>query len=199
MSLTIVLASSSVARQKLLASLEIPFTIAIPDIDETPLTDETAEALVQRLAYQKANAVAQQFEQALIIGSDQVCLLNNEPVSKPLTRANAIAQLTAASGKTIWFYTGLCLLNTHSQQHQIAVVNTAVTFRELSYQEIETYVDKEKPLHCAGGFHAEGLGMTLFEKWQSDDPSALIGLPLITLITMLRQQEITVLDLVQGC
>ena len=191
--LPLILASSSIGRQKLLSSLQIPFKIIIPDIDETPELNETPTDLVMRLAEQKARKVASETENALIIGSDQVCFLNEECVSKPLTRDNAIAQLSAASGRTICFYTGLCLLNTQTQKCQLTVDVTKATFRTLSLLEIETYIDRENPLHCAGSFNAEGLGMGLFEKLSADDPSAIIGLPLIALARMLRAEQVNIL------
>lgn len=168
--------------------MDIPFESASPDIDETPLQDESAEQLVQRLAEQKARALAVQYPEALIIGSDQVCCSNGEIVGKPHTEEKAVQQLLACSGKTIRFYTGLSLLNSATGVAETIMEPTNVVFRDLSKQQITDYVRRAKPLNCAGRFNAEGLGITLFETIIRNDPNTLIGLPLIQLVTLLQKQ-----------
>lgn len=184
----IVLASSSPARKNLLAKLQLPFIAAAPDIDETPRENETATALVQRLAEAKAQALAIAYPQHLIIGSDQVCVMEGHIVGKPYTAENAVAQLLAARGKRITFYTGLALLNSTTGACQTCCETFSVDFRPLTEQEIRNYVQKEQPLQCAGSFKSEGLGITLFEQLNGKDPNTLVGLPLITLCEMLRHE-----------
>lgn len=187
---SIVLASTSPFRRELLSRLEFPFTCAAPDIDETRLPNETAHDMVHRLAIAKAKVVRDQFDNALIIGSDQ-CAVNGEAIlGKPHTHENAIKQLQAASGKTVQFLTSLCLYDTHDQTYQVEVVPFHVTFRELSDDDIEHYLQREQPYNCAGSFKSEGLGITLFESMQGTDPNALIGLPMIQLTTFLRNRGI---------
>lgn len=183
---TLILASSSPARQSLLQKLSLPFIAVSPDIDETPLKDEAAEALVIRLAQAKARALAERYPDHLIIGSDQVCLMEGSIVGKPHSTENAVAQLMAASGKRITFYTGLALLNSTTGAWQQCCETFSVDFRILTEQEIRRYVEKEQPLYCAGSFKSEGLGITLFEGLSGRDPNSLVGLPLIALCDMLR-------------
>lgn len=190
---TIVLASTSPFRKELLARLELVFTVAAPNIDEQRQPQESPQDLVTRLAEQKASAVAHQYPDALIIGSDQVAVLDQEILGKPGDHDNAVAQLTRASGKEVKFFTGLCLLNTKTGNVQVAVVPYSVHFRTLTHEQIDRYLHFEKPYHCAGSFKSEGLGIVLFERLQGDDPSALIGLPLITLTRMLEKQGYTLL------
>ncbi|WNN49961.1 nucleoside triphosphate pyrophosphatase [Siccibacter colletis] len=190
----IVLASTSPFRRAILEKLTLPFITDAPETDETPLTGETAIQLVQRLAHVKAEALAMRYPSHLIIGSDQVCVLNGVITGKPHTRENAIAQLTQASGNIITFYTGLALLNSASGKAQILCEPFHVHFRTLSAIEIETYVDKEQPLNCAGSFKSEGLGITLFERLEGRDPNTLVGLPLIALCEMLRNEGVTPLQ-----
>ena len=190
----LVLASTSPFRRELLQRLRLPFETAAPEIDETQLENETPHTLVARLAEAKARACAAQFPDALIIGSDQVAVLDDEILGKPGTHENAVQQLCAASGRQVDFLTGLCLLNSQTQQAQIKVVPFSVKFRVLSEQQIENYLLCEKPYNCAGSFKSEGLGICLFEKMDGDDPNALVGLPLIELTTMLSTEGVDVLS-----
>ncbi|WPC74972.1 Maf family protein [Vibrio porteresiae] len=182
----LVLASTSIFRQQLLEKLAIPFVTAKPDCDETPLLNETAERLVTRLAVAKAKS-CQLTQPSLVIGSDQVCVINNQIVGKPHTEEAAIEQLLSQSGKTIRFYTGLALYNTETEEAQVTLDHFDVHFRQLSRSQVETYVRKEQPLYCAGSFKSEGLGIALFERLEGDDPNSLIGLPLIKLVSLLEQ------------
>ena len=185
---SLVLASSSPARQSLLQKLSLPFIAVAPNIDETAHPDETASELVVRLAREKAQALAFDYPQHLIIGSDQVCILNEQIVGKPHTTEKAVEQLMAASGKRVTFYTGLALLNSATGTCQTCCEVFNVDFRQLTEQEIRNYVQKEQPLQCAGSFKSEGLGITLFEQLSGKDPNSLIGLPLISLCSFLRQE-----------
>ena len=186
----LVLASTSVYRKQLLEKLGIPFVTASPNIDESPLENETAQQLVMRLAEAKAKAVATQHADALIIGSDQVAVLDEQILGKPGDFFNAVAQLTAASGKQIDFKTGLCLYNSRTQHGQTTCETYSVVFRRLSEERIKSYVRTEEPYDCAGSFKSEGLGITLFERLIGDDPNTLIGLPLIALVRMLEKEGI---------
>lgn len=184
----IVLASSSPARQSLLQKLSLPFIAVAPDIDESAKDGESATSLVMRLAGAKAQALALDYPQHLIIGSDQVCIMDQQIVGKPHTVEKAVAQLLAASGKRITFYTGLALLNSATGICQTCCETFSVDFRQLTEQEIRNYVQKEQPLYCAGSFKSEGLGITLFEQLIGKDPNTLVGLPLIALCEMLRNE-----------
>lgn len=186
----LVLASTSAYRRMLLERLQIPFETARPETDETPLPGETPSATAERLAIDKARAVAGAFPDALIIGSDQVAHLGNEVFGKPGTEARAIAQLQRMRGQTVVFHTALALLNTRSGQVRCTAVPTLVRFRDLGDEEIRRYVEKEQPLDCAGSAKSEGLGITLLEALSGDDPTALIGLPLIALSHMLRAEGV---------
>lgn len=195
MSTILILASTSPYRKQLLDKLAIEFETRDPICDETPLTNETAQDLVLRLAKLKAQSCAASTQdKQVIIGSDQVCVINGNIVGKPLTRENAIQQLTQASGQTITFYTGLSLYNSENGECDVTLDEFKVHFRKLTQEQIEFYVDTEQPLHCAGSFKSEGLGIALFERLEGKDPNALIGLPLITLIDMLEKQGIRVLS-----
>lgn len=189
----LILASTSVFRRELLAKLGLPFTAVAPQVDETPQDRETAPDLAHRLALAKARAVAQQHPNALVIGSDQVALLDNAIVSKSGSHDRAVAQLQRASGKSMIFYTGLALIDSDSKREQIAVIPFSVHFRHLSESQIETYLQREQPYQCAGSFKAEALGIALFERLEGDDPNSLIGLPLIKLCDMLAAENIAVL------
>lgn len=182
----LVLASSSPWRRELLKRLGLSFECANPDIDEKPVASEAPREMALRLAQQKAEALAQRYPRHWIIGSDQVaCLGNGVPLGKPGNHANAVTQLANSSGQRVSFYTSLFLLNSESgasQQH-CEVFN--VQFRTLSHAEIDAYLHREQPYQCAGAFMMEGLGISLFESLQGDDPNALIGLPLIALNRML--------------
>jgi MAF protein len=189
----LVLASSSVYRRALLEKLGVPFVCASPAIDETPQHDETPRALVARLATEKASALAAQFPHSWIIGSDQVACLDGKILGKPGNIENACAQLAACSGQRVEFLTGLCLLNSDSGDTQTIVEPFAVVFRRLGDKQIRHYLERDQPFDCAGSFKAEGLGIALFERLEGDDPNALIGLPLIRLVTLLQQAGIDVI------
>lgn len=183
---TLVLASTSPFREALLERLELPFVTAAPAVDETALPNEPPEELVRRLAEKKARAVAARYPDALIVGSDQVAVVDGRIVGKPGGHEAAVVQLRNTAGRTVRFVTGLCLLNSASGETQVDVVPFEVTFRKLSDEQIERYLQRERPYHCAGSFRSEALGIALFEKMRGDDPNALIGLPLIRLITFLE-------------
>ncbi|AFJ99972.1 septum formation inhibitor Maf [Cronobacter sakazakii] len=183
---SIVLASTSPFRRSLLEKLGLPFETAAPETDETPYADETAQQLVLRLALQKAQALREKYPRHLIIGSDQVCVLNNTITGKPHTFENGIKQLQQASGNVVTFYTGLALFNSETGAYQVDCEPFHVHFRSLSTSEIENYLHRETPWQCAGSFKSEGLGITLFERLDGRDPNTLVGLPLIRLCEMLR-------------
>lgn len=185
----LILASTSPWRRALLEKLAIPFECAAPEVDETPLPGETPRHLVSRLAQEKAQSLAHRYLSHLIIGSDQICVLDGEITGKPLTEEKARQQLTKASGNIVTFYTGLALYNSANGHLQTEVEPFDVHFRHLSEVEIEDYVRKERPLHCAGSFKSEGLGIALFERLEGRDPNTLVGLPLIALCQMLRREE----------
>ncbi len=187
----LVLASTSIYRSELLKKLQIPFVTAAPNVDETPLTGESARATSIRLAQLKARAVASDYPDALIIGSDQVALLGEEQLGKPMNHDNAVRQLQKMRGKTTRFYTALTLYNSKTGNMQTEVAENDVTLRELSDAEIEAYLLKEQPYHCAGSAKSEGLGIALMSSMRGDDPNALIGLPLILLLAMLRNENLT--------
>ena len=191
--MTLVLASSSPYRRDLLARLGLSFVVDSPDIDESARPGETADILVKRLAIQKARAVGQRHPCSLVIGSDQVVVMDENILGKPGNFAANVSQLVAASGCRVEFRTGLCLLNTGSGRINSEVVQFAVTFRALSPAQIESYVNKEQSFDCAGGFKSEGLGIALFAAMHGEDPSALVGLPLIALVAMLSSEDIDVL------
>ena len=186
----LVLASTSVYRRELLQRFGLPFDIARPDLDESPLPEETPWATAERLAVEKARAVAGQFDNALIIGSDQVAYMDSARFGKPGTVERAIAQLKSMSGRSVIFHTALAVLNTRTGHVQVDAVPTEVRFRTLSDEEIVRYVDKERPLDCAGSAKSEGLGITLLDALRGDDPNALVGLPLIALARMLRNEGV---------
>lgn len=186
----LVLASTSAYRRMLLERLLVPFETAKPEVDETPLPDETPAATANRLALEKALAVAHRMDDALVIGSDQVAHIGNEVFGKPGTVERAHAQLRRMSGNTVIFHTALAVVNARSGEQLIDSVPTEVRFRTLSEDEIVRYVEKEMPLDCAGSAKSEGLGITLLEALSGDDPTALVGLPLIALSRMLRSQGI---------
>ncbi len=188
----IVLASTSPFRKTILEKLGLPFETQSPHTDETRLENEAPEKLVQRLALAKAQAVAGHYPDALIIGSDQVAVIDDEILGKPGTHEKAVAQLQRASGKTLRFFTGLCLLNTKTGDHQLEAAPFDVVFRKLNDRQIENYLQKEKPYNCAGSFKSEALGICLFEKLQGDDPNTLMGLPLIRLVRMLEREGVAV-------
>jgi len=194
----IVLASTSQYRKAILQRILPNFTCIAPNIDEQALPNETPEKLAARLAADKATAVASQAPNALVIGSDQVAWLEKNSkgaqLEKPGNAARNIEQLQRCSGTSVRFYTGLSLLNTHTGKQQTSVETYDTLFRQLSQQQIENYVARERAFDCAGGFKMEGLGISLFERISGDDPNTLIGLPLIQLISMLRNEGMDVLS-----
>ena len=186
--LDIVLASSSVYRRELLARLEVPFSYTAPNIDESCKQNESAIDLVLRLAEAKARAVVETHPKSLIIAADQVSLCNDKILTKPHSHENAKKQLRSLSNQSAVFITGLCLLNTVSGTLQKESVCYTVFFRNLSDEEIERYLLQEKPYDCAGSFKSEGYGVCLIDRMEGEDPSSLVGLPLIFLAKMLRNE-----------
>ncbi|WP_407552102.1 Maf family protein [Vibrio parahaemolyticus] len=188
----LVLASTSPFRQQLLEKLSVPFICLSPDCDETPYESETPLDLVQRLAVNKATSCSIK-KPSLVIGSDQVCVIDGKIVGKPLNRENAINQLLAQSAKAITFYTGLAVYNSVTNLTEVGYDTFEVHFRNLNREQIERYVDREEPFYCAGSFKSEGMGICLFEKLVGKDPNTLVGLPLIDLIDMLQKQGFEIL------
>jgi septum formation protein len=184
---SIVLASTSRYRAELMRRLQLTFSQRAPGTDETALVGESPSARALRLAKAKSEAAAAGLEQALVIGSDQVAELDGLVLDKPGSIERAQAQLSACSGRAVVFHTGLCLLDTRTGQSHLHLDQTRVQFRALETTEIERYVAAEQPLDCAGSFKCEELGISLFERIDSEDPTALIGLPLIALARLLRQ------------
>ncbi len=189
----LILASTSIYRSELLGRLKIPFQITAPDIDETSLPGESAKQVAWRLSREKARAVATHYPDALIIGSDQVALLGEQQLGKPLTHENAVRQLRTMRGHSVYFYTALTLLNARNDETQTEIATNCVSFRNFSDHEIESYLRKEQPYQCAGSAKSEGLGIALISRMEGDDPTALIGLPLILLVSMLRNQGVSIL------
>lgn len=183
---TLVLGSTSPFRKSILEKLNLAFECAKPNIDETPLANESPQALVERLAIEKAKAVAPQYQNALIIGSDQVAVCDGEILGKPHTFENGVKQLSKFSNKSITFYTGLCVYDSANDMVKSLVEPFVVHFNALSLAEIENYLKAEQPYNCAGSFKSEGLGICLFKKLSGDDPNTLIGLPLIKLVALLK-------------
>ena len=188
---TLVLASSSPYRRMLLERLGVPFTVVSPRIDETPQPGERPAEIALRLAEAKARAVAPTSPGALIIGSDQVAECGGAVVGKPRDAAHALEQLRAMRGRTAVFHTGVALLNSASGRCQTALVDVVSTFRTLDDAALENYLEREQPFDCAGSVKAEALGIALFTRIASDDPTALIGLPLIRLTDMLLAEGVT--------
>ncbi len=189
----LVLASTSRYRRELLSRLHMPFETAAPDVDETPLPGESPSQTALRLSVLKAQAVASQFPDALIIGSDQVLMLGEEQLGKPGNFENAFAQLKKMSGKAMVFHTALTLLNSAKNRLQTRDVPTVVHIRNLGDAQIESYLKKEEPYDCAGSAKSESLGIALMERMESADPTALIGLPLMALTEMLMNEGVDVL------
>ena len=189
----LVLASTSRYRRELLARLHLPFEVAAPDVDETPLPGESPSQTALRLSVLKAQVVAAQYPDALIIGSDQVLMLDAGQLGKPGNYANAFAQLKRMQGKAMVFHTALTLLNSRTGHTQTRDVPTVVQIRQLSYAQIEHYLKKEQPYDCAGSAKSESLGIALMERMDSPDPTALIGLPLMALTEMLLNEGVDVL------
>lgn len=189
----LILASSSPYRRELLTHLQIPFRCISPDVDETPLPDELPQETALRLAQVKAKKVGVTHADALIIGCDQVAMLDNLQLGKPLNHANATKQLRMIRGREVIFHSALCLYNATTHCMQAEVVPYVVKFRALTDVQIESYLTKEQPYHCAGSAKSEGLGIAIIEKMTGDDPNALIGLPMIALVTMLQNEGLNVI------
>jgi len=189
----LVLASTSIYRSKLLQTLGMPFQTFSPNVDETPRPEEGAKQVALRLSQAKARAAITMYPDAFIIGSDQVAVLGTQLIGKPLTHENAMKQLRSMSGQTVCFYTALTLLNARSGVMLTEVAENQVQFRELSESDIESYLRKEQPYHCAGSAKFESLGIVLINKMQGDDPNALVGLPLILLVSMLKKMNFQIL------
>lgn len=189
----LILASSSIYRRELLTHLQIPFSCISPEVDETPLPNELPQKTALRLAQVKAKKVGTLHPDALIIGCDQVATLDNQQLGKPLTHENAIRQLRLMRGREVTFHSALCLYNASTHNMQAEVVPYVVKFRNLSDEQIENYLIKEQPYHCAGSAKSEGLGIAIIEKMTGDDPNALIGLPLIALVNMLQNEGLAVI------
>ncbi|MRI35227.1 septum formation inhibitor Maf [Endozoicomonas sp. OPT23] len=190
----LLLASSSSYRRSLLERLGLEFQSQSPDIDESPIPNESPKDLVKRLSLGKAKALASDYPDHLIIASDQVAQFGQKILGKPHTVEKAIGQLSSFNGQSVTFHTGLCLLNTRTGNYQLDTVPFTVHFRELSEQQIRFYINEERPLDCAGSFMCEGLGITLFKKMEGDDPNSLIGLPLIRLTEMLNNEGVDPLN-----
>ena len=189
----LVLASTSRYRKALLERLGLPFAVAAPDVDEAPLAGERPADTALRLSVLKAKSLHDKFAHALVIGSDQVAALGNERLDKPGSHENAVRQLRRVSGKAVDFHTAVTLLDTSTAKQQSKVVPCRVTFRRLDDARIEAYLRREQPYDCAGSAKAEGLGIALIARMETDDPTSLIGLPLIALTGMLEQAGLPVL------
>lgn len=189
---SLILASSSPFRQELLSRLHLPFEAIAPDIDESRLPGENASNYVQRLSVEKAREITKTHPQAIVIGSDQCALIDGEILGKPGSHENALQQLKNAQGQEVIFYTGLCVMRQSAPLELIDCIEFRVGFRNLSDQQLENYLIAEKPYNCAGSFKSEAYGITLFSHMSGDDPTALIGLPLIRLTSMLEQAGIKV-------
>lgn len=190
---TLILASSSEYRRQLLQKLQIPFTSIAPAIDETALPMEKPHETALRLAQEKARKIGSEYPHALVIGCDQVATLDGEQLGKPGNHQNATKQLQKMRGREVTFHSALCLYNATTENMQAQVVPYLVRFRMLTDDQIENYLSKEQPYQCAGSAKSEGLGIALMERMLGDDPNALIGLPLIKLISMLQNEHIDVI------
>ncbi len=189
----VVLGSTSRYRRELLERLRIPFAVSAPNVDETPMPGEAPQNLALRLALAKAQAIAAMHPEAVVIGSDQVADLDGMPLGKPGEHARAVAQLRQMRGKTVIFQTALAVVCLASGFEQVDLAPVRVVFRDLSDEEIEAYLQAEQPYDCAGSAKSEGLGITLLESIDNDDPTALIGLPLIRTVRLLRQAGVKLL------
>ena len=191
--LQLILASSSIYRRELLQRLQLPFSTVSPEVDETPLAGEAPEETALRLAQAKARKIGRDHRNALIIGCDQVATLDGEQLGKPLVHDRAVQQLRKMRGRRVVFHSALCLYNAAADRIQAEVVPYEIEFRQLSDEQIENYLRKEEPYHCAGSAKSEGLGIVLIAAMQGSDPNALIGLPLIALIDMLHNEGVNVI------
>jgi septum formation protein len=190
---TLILASSSTYRRELLQKLQIPFNCVSPKIDEQSLDNEKPFQTASRLAQEKARKVAEEYPHALIIGCDQVATLDGVQLGKPLNHKNATKQLQTMRGREVTFYSAVCLLNAMTDSMQVEVVPYQVKFRNLTDKEIDNYLTKDQPYQCAGSAKSEGLGIALIERMIGEDPNALVGLPLIKLISMLAKENLFVI------
>lgn len=188
----LILASGSPHRAGLLDRLQIPYAIRRPGVDESRREHEHARDYVLRLSLEKARAGAVPGARELVIGSDQAAVLDDDILGKPGNHANAVEQLRRISGRTVHFLTGLCLLNTATDDHQLDCVEVRAVFRQLDNDTIERYMEREPAYDCAGSFKSEALGIALLERMETWDPTALVGLPLIRLVSMLQNEGITV-------
>lgn len=188
----LILASTSRYRRELLSRLGLPFEVAAPEVDETPIPGESAQTLAVRLAVAKAVNVAAYYADALVIGSDQVACCGDKLLGKPGTHEKAVRQLRLLSGREAVFFTALCVHNTATGRTLSRGVSNPVWFRSLSDEQIERYLRKEQPYDCAGSAKSEGLGIALIQKLGGDDPNALIGLPLIALVDLLKEHGVEV-------
>ena len=189
--LRLVLASASPYRRQLLERLGLPFITVAPEVDESPLRQERPAETAVRLAEAKARAVGSNLRDALVIGSDQIAEFDGAPLAKPRDPADALAQLRSMRGRTVVFHTAIALLNTRSGRCQTALVDVVSTFRSLDDAALEAYLDRDRPFDCAGSVRAEALGIALLTRIASDDPTALIGLPLIRLTDMLAAEGVS--------
>ncbi len=193
MSKTLVLASTSPFRKEILSRLHIPFETFAPLVDETPLENESPTQLVTRLSILKAKSAQSEYPQALIIGSDQVAVIDNTILGKPGNHEQAVKQLNQASGKQVDFLTGLSVINTETDKIQTDMVHFSVKFRPLTSTQIENYLKVDKPYNCAGSFKSEGLGIALLDRMIGSDPTSIIGLPLIRLVRMLEVEDLLII------
>jgi septum formation protein len=189
----LILASSSPFRRELLTRLRHPFIVISPDIDESPRAGELPQETALRLAQEKARKVAETQPDSIVIGCDQVAMLDDMQLGKPGNHANAVRQLRAMRGRRVAFHSALCVYNAATQDMQATVIPYHVTFRALTDEEIENYLRLEEPYNCAGSAKSEGLGIALIAEMEGSDPNALIGLPLIALIDMLKHNGIHVI------
>lgn len=190
---TLILASSSPYRRELLQKLQIPFNCVSPKIDEQTLAEEKPFQTAARLSQEKARKVAEEYPHALIIGCDQVATLDGVQLGKPLNHKNATKQLQSMRGREVTFYSAVCLFNAKTDNMQVEVVPYQVKFRNLTDTEIDHYLTKDQPYQCAGSAKSEGLGIALIERMIGEDPNALVGLPLIKLISMLSKENVLVI------
>ena len=192
--LSLILASSSPYRARLLQRLQVPFTAIAANVDENPLKDELPQALVQRLSESKAQLISQRHPDSWVIGSDQVAVCDGKIIGKPGNHENAVRQLTSFSNKTVEFMTGIAIAHHNKKILRFKQSSTFVVFKSLSFKVINSYLLKDKPYDCAGSFKVESLGILLFEKILSEDPTCLEGLPLITLCELMAQEGIDLLE-----
>lgn len=191
----LILASSSPYRREVLQKLHLPFECVSPEIDETPFSHESPEQTSLRLAESKAKKIAEHYPNALIIGCDQVATVDGLQIGKPGNHENAVKQLTMLSGKEVVFHSAICLFDSASQHMQSTIVPYYVKFKTLTPLQIETYLHLEQPYDCAGSAKSEGMGIALLDYMRGDDPNALIGLPVIALVSMLQHAGVDVLAL----